>query len=110
MPARWAHLVAFREGKMKRTGHRLCTCVAAIMAVALSWGTAAAQSDTGYGLGALNNGAFDNNNSAFGFETLFSDSSGYENTAVGANSLFANSTGYENTAAGVSALQNNTGG
>jgi hypothetical protein len=88
-----------------------CSYGAAIILVALAgWGTAAAQSDTGYGLGALNNGSFDNNNSAFGFDTLFSDSSGYENSAFGANSMFANSTGYENTAAGDSALQNNTSG
>src|SRR5262249_10643246 len=109
--ARWCILCFRRRTEMKRMVRGICAYGAAIVLVAVAgWGTAAAQSDTAFGLGALNNGSFDNNNSAFGFETLFSDSSGYDNSAFGANSMFANSTGYDNTAAGVSALQNNTSG
>jgi hypothetical protein len=49
-------------------------------------------------------------NTAFGFESLQSDTSGSLNTAVGFHALSANTTGGANTATGGSALVSNTTG
>ena len=46
-------------------------------------------------------------NSAFGFNTLLSDTGGGENTALGGYALKANTTGRKNTSVGVSALAQN---
>ena len=56
----------------------------------------------------LNNTGSDN--TALGFETLFSDTSGGFNTAVGARAMISNSTGGFNTAVGDVALGSNTTG
>ncbi|MHB1162905.1 MAG: immunoglobulin-like domain-containing protein [Minisyncoccota bacterium] len=50
------------------------------------------------------------NNTVFGFQTFFSNTSGYMNTAIGTQSLYANTTGTQNTAYGVHALYSNTTG
>ena len=51
-----------------------------------------------------------NNNTALGYQTLWSNTSGYHNTATGYFALNANSTGYQNTASGYLTLSsNNTG-
>src|SRR5881392_3977376 len=47
-------------------------------------------------------------NTAVGFEALFSDTTGYSNTANGASALYSNTTGEGNTATGVQALYGNT--
>lgn len=49
-------------------------------------------------------------NSAFGYYTLFNNSSGYSNTALGAQSMYYNTTGHDNTASGVNTLLRNTTG
>lgn len=49
-------------------------------------------------------------NSAFGFKTLFSNTTGTSNTATGSNALFSNTTGSANLANGVDALRSNTTG
>jgi trimeric autotransporter adhesin len=49
-------------------------------------------------------------NTALGFETLFSNTSGGENTALGARAMISNSTGGFNTAIGFIALGSNTTG
>src|SRR5436190_1384010 len=55
-------------------------------------------------------GGYPNNNTAEGFNALFSLTTGYNNTANGANALSNNTTGYNNTANGVNALSSNTTG
>src|SRR6266403_1589998 len=55
-------------------------------------------------------GGYPNNNTAEGFNALFSLTTGYNNTANGANALSNNTTGFFNTANGSDALSsNNTG-
>jgi hypothetical protein len=49
-------------------------------------------------------------NTANGFEALFSNTSGSVNTASGSYALYHNTSGFENTASGVNALYNNTNG
>src|SRR5438128_232602 len=48
------------------------------------------------------------NNTAIGFQALFSNTTGGSNTANGSNALYSNTTGYNNTAVGVDALLFNT--
>jgi len=48
-------------------------------------------------------------NTASGYEALFSNTTGSENTASGYKALFSNTTNYENTASGAYALYYNTG-
>src|SRR5947207_1329130 len=55
-------------------------------------------------------GGYPNNNTAEGFNALFSLTTGYNNTANGANALSNNTTGYGNTANGFIALSSNTTG
>src|SRR5205814_1700938 len=55
-------------------------------------------------------GGYPNNNTAEGFNALFSLTTGYNNTANGANALSNNTTGYNNTANGVGALSSNDTG
>jgi hypothetical protein len=50
------------------------------------------------------------NNSAIGFDALYSNTSGSNNTASGFNALYFNTTGNDNTANGNRALFNNTTG
>jgi hypothetical protein len=58
-------------------------------------------------IGSLTSG---NNNTAIGYQSMYSNTSGYQNTAIGSNSLFSNSRGYQNTSIGSSTLQINTTG
>src|SRR5947207_1098075 len=55
-------------------------------------------------------GGYPNNNTAEGFNALFSLTTGYNNTANGASALYCNTTGFCNTATGFSALYSNTTG
>jgi len=69
--------------------------------------------NTIFGLDAGANILFDgsysgDDNSAFGYHALFSNTTGYENTAIGVESLYSNTTGYYNTAIGIKALYSNT--
>jgi uncharacterized coiled-coil protein SlyX len=50
------------------------------------------------------------NNTAVGFDALFSNTSGGANTAIGYQAIFSNTIGIGNTAIGVQALYDNTGG
>jgi len=77
----------------------------------LSAGTAAAQTNTVYGIGALANPSSNaTGNSAFGYFALFSTTSGFNNTAIGGSALGSNTTGSHNTASGYAALSSNTTG
>src|SRR5437016_5189667 len=53
-------------------------------------------------------GTTGSDNTAVGFNALFSNNIGYQNTAVGSLALFGNTDGYNNTAVGKTALQSNT--
>src|SRR5437762_444767 len=55
-------------------------------------------------------GGYAGNNTAEGFNALFSLTTGYNNTANGASALYFNTTGFWNTANGVIALSSNTTG
>jgi hypothetical protein len=69
--------------------------------------------NTAFGAGALPNGGnlgSGGDNSAFGFETLNSNSTGSSNTATGFGALLENTSGDENTATGFDALLANTTG
>jgi hypothetical protein len=50
------------------------------------------------------------NNTAIGFQALFSNETSGQNTATGAFALFSNTTGFSNTAIGFNALFSNTSG
>jgi len=50
------------------------------------------------------------NNTAIGFEALFTNNTGFENAAIGSRALFANTSGFHNTADGFFALSRNTTG
>ncbi|MEQ1734023.1 MAG: hypothetical protein ABL940_10135, partial [Bacteroidia bacterium] len=66
---------------------------------------------TSFGYGALSsNGAGGNNNSAFGYQSLFTNTSGTDNTATGKFTLYGNTTGSANTANGSLSLGNTTTG
>lgn len=71
-------------------------------------GSAAAQTNTKFGNGALANNK-GSENSAFGFNALFSNTTGVNNTASGFAALLSNTTANNNTATGAFALFNNTG-
>jgi Chaperone of endosialidase len=65
--------------------------------------------NTACGTGALtNNRGY--NDSAFGFDALFSNTTGGDNTASGVDALYRNTEGIGNTASGVYALYSNTEG
>lgn len=62
---------------------------------------------TAIGVGASSNAA---QNTAVGFNSLYSNDSGSSNTAAGANALGANVSGSNNVGVGAGALSNNTSG
>ncbi len=70
-----------------------------------------AADNTAYGVGALKSGTTTGfyNDSAFGFDALYHDTTGADNTATGYGSLLHNN-GYYNTADGYNALESNTTG
>lgn len=63
--------------------------------------------DAGNGAGANNTGS---NNTATGFQAMFSNTSGSFNIANGEHALYSNTVGGSNTAVGASALNSNTEG
>ena len=65
--------------------------------------------NTGLGFEALKAITFGNQNTASGYQSLFSNTS-TDNTASGYKALFSNTTGAQNTASGYGALLNNTTG
>ena len=68
------------------------------------------QGVTKYGTGALqNNGSSGIYNSAFGYYSLYTNTTGTKNTAIGANVLRANNGSY-NTGIGYASLYKNTSG
>jgi hypothetical protein len=98
------------EHRLQARGERIVLFVAGVFLLSslVSVGTTAAQ-NTAFGTGALpnNTGTY---NSAFGFFSLFNNTSGSQNTAIGALALLNNSIGSFNTAMGLYALVSNTGG
>jgi hypothetical protein len=72
---------------------------------------ARAQTNTGYGTGALASNTTGVYNSAFGYDALYANTSGQQNTAVGVYTLDTrNTTSSDNTAIGYSALYENSTG
>ncbi|HEY1770746.1 MAG TPA: tail fiber domain-containing protein [Chthoniobacterales bacterium] len=67
----------------------------------------AASDNTYFGMDAGNPGS-GADNTAVGFDALFTNTSGIQNTAIGSQTLVANTEGYNNTAVGKTALQSNT--
>lgn len=87
-----------------------CMLASAVTALlALGADSAQAQSNTRYGASALpaNNGSY---NSAFGWATLYKNTTGAYNTAAGGGALYSNTSGAWNTATGVWSLFYNTTG
>jgi hypothetical protein len=66
--------------------------------------------DNYYSGGAGNLTGTGSQNTANGFEALFSNTTGYNNAANGFQALYSNTTGYDNTANGLEALYFNTTG
>ena len=67
--------------------------------------------NTAVGIGAMGGGKnTGNNNTANGYQALYSNTTGYYNTANGMYALSSNTTGYNNTANGYQALYRNTTG
>ena len=69
----------------------------------------AAPYKTGFGYQALKS-AKGINNTAFGYQALYTDSTGTDNTAVGYRALYSTAYGYGNTAVGANALLSNVSG
>ncbi len=63
----------------------------------------------GYQAGA-NDNLIGNENSAFGYDALYSNTDGDDNSAFGSYALYSNTTGYYNSAFGSEALYSNTTG
>jgi hypothetical protein len=97
---------------MKQSMIELCISLTIVLAITLSGaGTAAAQTNTAFGTGALPSPSSPNlNDSAFGFHAINAPTEGGSNTAIGASALANNTEGSSNTASGSSALANNTEG
>ena len=66
--------------------------------------------NTANGFDALFSNTDGGTNTASGLQALFNNTTGNDNTANGANSLFRNTTGGNNTANGFQALESNTAG
>src|SRR5437763_11985676 len=66
--------------------------------------------ETAIGFEALYTDRNGNYNTAVGWKALHSNTSGGDNTAIGASALFSNTTGIFNTATGLEALTSNTTG
>ena len=87
---------------------------------AVSWGQVPNTNDkseaiftfnTGGGTGALGSPLLSGvDNTAYGYQTLFGNTTGNYNTASGTGALYANTTGSSNTASGAFALKSNTTG
>src|SRR5690348_13529198 len=65
-------------------------------------------SNTGLGIGALQNTTTGGANTAIGTDALYNNTTGSQNTAIGRSALQNNSTGGNNTAIGEEALIDNT--
>ena len=78
--------------------------------LATDLGSVLPNSNTADGSGVLVSLTSGVNNSGFGFQALYHDTSGNANTAAGLRALFSNTTGSSNTANGDAALYNNTSG
>ena len=83
---------------MKRSMIEFRIFLATVLAITLSSaGTAAAQTNTAFGTGALASPSSPNLfDSAFGFKALNSPTSGVDNTAIGASALQSNTDGENN--------------
>jgi len=66
--------------------------------------------NTAIGYQALYSNTTGNSNTAIGFNSLYSNTTGNSNTAIGFNSLYSNTTGVNNIAIGFSSLYSNTTG
>jgi hypothetical protein len=66
--------------------------------------------NTATGYQALYSNSFGEGNTASGYQALYSNNSGQSNTASGYQALYSNSTGQSNTASGYQALYSNTTG
>ena len=71
-------------------------------------GSGSATENTASGYQALYSNTTGSQNAANGYQALFSNTTGTENVAVGANALRENITGISNTAVGQSSLRSNT--
>jgi len=78
--------------------------------LATDFGSVLPNANTADGSGVLVSLTSGANNSGFGFQALYHDTSGSANTATGLRALFTNTTGASNTANGDAALYNNTSG
>ena len=67
----------------------------------IDYAAAAANTSLGFQSLRLNTG---NNNTAFGYRSMWSNTTGRVNTALGAYSMYSNTTGFSNTALGIAAL------
>jgi hypothetical protein len=95
-------MISAKQGLQVRT---LGFLLAILLAVV---GRAAAQTNTAFGDGALENNQ-GSENSAFGFDALFNNTTGVNNTASGFAALLSNTSANNNTATGAFTLFNSTG-
>jgi hypothetical protein len=70
----------------------------------------AGSNNTANGYQALYTNSSGSNNSAVGYDALYANNTGYSNSALGASALTTNTTGYNNVAVGQYALELNVGG
>jgi hypothetical protein len=94
----------------KSIGCRLLigTIVTVLLSIPLESG--AQRNNTAYGYATLFDNTTGSYNTAFGFDALGFNTTGFSNTANGAFALYDNLTGYGNTANGTDALKSNTTG
>lgn len=78
--------------------------------LALTTSYSTAQYNSAFGYQSLTSNTTGTSNSAFGSQSLYSATTSSGNTAIGSSSLHSATDGYSNTAVGVSALYGNTTG
>ena len=81
-----------------------------INALTVGRGNGNISTNSAFGYQTLYTNTTGSNNTANGYQALHANTTGYENVATGANSLYTNTTGSYNTATGESALSSNTNG
>jgi hypothetical protein len=91
------------------TGNLRTTMDASINTLTVGLGGGDVSGNTVVGSGALYSNTTGTNNTALGYQTLYSNTNSF-NTAVGFNALYSNTNGYYNNALGYQALSSNTNG
>jgi hypothetical protein len=111
-----ADTIAFSEGgvesmRLNSSGVLVTTNDASISGLTVGKGNGSVVTNTAAGYLALNgSNSGVGQNSAFGYQALFANTTGNENTAIGTVAAYSNTTGRDNTVVGDNAFYTNTTG